>query len=69
MIETKSLANPELLKNTSVVVADIDFTLVDFARAQRAAIESLIPQFGNDFSKLVNNIFMLINEEHQHKNS
>lgn len=70
MIETNSLAKPELFsQNISVVVADIDYTLMDFAVAQQAAIDALTSKYGNKFASTVNDIFMLINEEHQHKNS
>lgn len=70
MIETNSLAKPDLLsQKISVVIADIDYTLMDFAVAQKAAIDALTSKYGNGFSSAVNDIFMLINEEHQHKNS
>lgn len=70
MIETNSLAKPELFsQKVSVVIADIDYTLMDFAIAQQAAIDALASKYGNEFSSTVNDIFMLINEEHQHKDS
>lgn len=70
MIGTDSLAKPELFtQKISVVIADIDYTLMDFAIAQQAAIDALASKYGNEFSSTVNDIFMLINEEHQHKDS
>ncbi len=70
MIKINSLAKPELFsQRISVVIADIDYTLMDFAVAQQAAIDALTLKYGNEFSSTVNSIFMLINEEHQHKDS
>src|SRR3989344_2426333 len=70
MHETTSLADDYLLKNSiKIVVADIDYTLIDFARAHKAAIKGLEEKLGSPFSERVNAIFNLINEEHQHKQS
>lgn len=70
MLEVNSLDDQNLFsKPISVVVADIDYTLMDFSKAQLAAIDALTSKYGNAFSSTVNDIFMLINEEHQHKNS
>lgn len=46
----------------SVVVSDIDYTLVDFGRGHRAAIEALASIFGRHFADEVSRIFHLVLE-------
>lgn len=69
MRETRSLAEKSIFSQPiSVVVSDIDYTLVDFDTAHNAGIAALVPQFGSVFSKQVNEIYLVINTHHQHKN-
>ena len=46
----------------SAVVSDIDYTLVDFGKGHRAAIEALANIFGKHFADEVNRIFHLVLE-------
>jgi len=48
------------LADVSVVVSDIDYTLVDFGRGHRAAIETLASIFGRHFADEVSRIFHLV---------
>lgn len=50
------------LADFSVVVSDIDYTLVDFGRGHRAAIEALASIFGRYLADEVSRIFHLVLE-------
>jgi FMN phosphatase YigB (HAD superfamily) len=50
------------LTGFSVVVSDIDYTLVDFGKGHRAAIEALTSIFGRRFADEVSRIFRLVLE-------
>ena len=50
------------LADVSVVVSDIDYTLVDFGRGHRAAIETFASIFGRHFADEVSRIFHLVLE-------
>ena len=50
------------LASFSVVVSDIDYTLVDFGKGHRAAIEALASIFGGRFADEVSRIFHLVLE-------
>ena len=55
-------------KPVSVVIADIDFTLIDFAKATNAAFDSLRQKVNVQFGDRISEIFYLLNEEHSHTN-
>src|SRR5205807_6310864 len=50
------------LASFSVVVSDIDYTLVDFGKGHRAAIEALANIFGGHVADEVSRIFHLVLE-------
>lgn len=68
MYEAASLTDKKVLSEpVSLVVADIDYTLVDFDRAHWAAIAAIGQKLGDSLAQSVNDIFLLINEEHQQR--
>ncbi len=50
------------LADVSVVISDIDYTLVDFGTGHRAAIEALVSIFGRHVADEANKIFHLVLE-------
>jgi FMN phosphatase YigB (HAD superfamily) len=50
------------LADVCVVISDIDYTLVDFGKGHRAAIEALASIFGRHFADEVSRIFHLVLE-------
>jgi len=70
-LRTQSL-NPEFLPlteknlgNFSIIVSDIDYTLIDFETGHQAGIEALSQIFDEQFAKEVSQMFNLILEGHR----
>ncbi|PIS40405.1 MAG: hypothetical protein COT26_03520 [Candidatus Kerfeldbacteria bacterium CG08_land_8_20_14_0_20_43_14] len=53
------------LKGMQCVVADIDYTLVDFASAHKAGIQALAKIFNQELASTVDKLFHLILEGHR----
>jgi len=63
MFETTSLTKDDYLKNISLVVSDIDYTLVNFLSGHNSAIKTIREETGEEFSKAVDDIYQIIIEE------
>jgi len=59
----KSLTfNKNELKDVSIVISDVDYTLLDFDKGHQAGLSALAKAFGSDFSQEVDKMFNLILE-------
>ena len=69
MIETHSLVADNYLKDISLVVSDIDYTLANFLSAHYSAMDAVEKRMGKKFTEALDHIYQINIEERMEKDS